>query len=99
MNQDDYKKILAEALNPLRTDFKEIKDKLENVERQLNDPKTGMARINYKLDTLWDQVIRLTEDFEGIKNNVDNIYKADKRLSEAESRLGIIPPPELTVIR
>ncbi|RJP47488.1 MAG: hypothetical protein C4584_00345 [Armatimonadetes bacterium] len=63
-----------------------------------------------KLDALWDQTVKLTEDTEEIKetlkshkNNLtlqsDNIVKVDKRLTEVEGHLGVVAPPELSIIR
>ncbi len=96
MNQDDYKRILEEALDPIK--------------KQLEDPKSGLKRINHKLDALWDQTVRLTENIEEVKDAVksqtavlnqtnDNMEKVDKRLTKVESHLGIVPPPELTITR
>lgn len=41
-----------------------LKNVLEPIINRLDDPKTGLNRINKKLDALWDQTIRLTEDME-----------------------------------
>lgn len=34
-----------------------------------------------------------------VEGNYDDIKKADKRLTKAENRLGIVPPPEFTIVR
>ncbi len=67
-------------------------------------------KINQKLDALWDQTVKLTENLEEVKDAVksqaaplnetnDNIRKLDKRVTTTEAHLGIVPPPELTVTR
>lgn len=94
MNQNDFKKLLNEALQPIKN--------------QLEDPKTGLKRINEKLDALWDQTSRLTIGAENIKEGVrsqvnslkqtdENLKKVNKRLQSVEANTGIVPPPELTI--
>lgn len=71
---------------------------------------TALEPVVKKLDALWDQTIRLTEDTEEIKDKLksqtsalnrtsDNIEKVDKRVIKVEGNLGIVSPPELTIIR
>lgn len=95
MNEDDFKRILEKALDPIK--------------KQLGDPESGLKKTNEKLDALWDQTVKLTEDTEEIKEafksqkknlnqTSDNVVKVDKRLAGVEGRLGIVAPSELSII-
>lgn len=106
MNEAGFKIILEKALNPIK---KQLGD-LDSIKEQLEDPKTGLKRINGKLDALWDQTVKLTETTEETKEILksqddnlnrtsDNVVKMDKRLTEVEDHLGISAPPELSIIR
>lgn len=120
MNDDDLKKfgtlidqklkgfgeVVDEKVNKA---LEPVKDRLSNMEGSLNNPNTGLKRINEKLDALWDQTVRLTEDVVGVKDAFKsqtaalnqtntNVTKVDKRLNEVESHLGIVSPPELTIV-
>lgn len=64
--------------------------------------------VHKKLDSLWDQTVKLTEEVTEIKDTLEthaasadqtneNVSKMNKRLIEVESNLGISPPPELTL--
>lgn len=116
MNSNDFKKLLDESLKPIKGDLKGVKKDLEivnnrlgSVGKQLNDPKTGLKRINEKLDALWDQTVKLTANEENVKESLknktaslnranDNIKRVDKRLRAVENHSGIVPPPELTTL-
>jgi|SRR3990172_12332951 len=56
-----------------------IEDRLSNMEGYFNDPKTGLKRINQKLDALWDQTVRLTENMEEVKETLISQTEAFKR--------------------
>lgn len=77
---------------------------------------SSLKPVNEKLDVLWDQTIKLTEDMDEVKDTLkihtaslkrieakvehhgDNIARLDKRATTAEKHLGIVPPPELTIV-
>lgn len=91
MDEDTFKRILEDALNPIK--------------KQLGDPESGLKRINEKLDALWDQTVKLTGDAEEIKKTLksqkddlntqkDDTTKVNKRLTVVEGHLGIVTPPE-----
>lgn len=87
MNQDDFKKILEDALDPIN--------------KQLNDPDTGLAAINRRLDSNTAAVMKLETTVKGYgdmyKINEDHIRRLDKRLDTVEDNLGIQPSEELTI--
>lgn len=78
---------------------------LDIVQGQLNNPKTGLKRINQRMDALWDQVDRVTVGMEGVKETIeskmeqiiDNTRRLGKRVKTTEAELGIAPPAELTL--
>lgn len=94
-----------------------INAKLDAISKDLNNPKTGLKRINERMEVLWDQVVEVTADLEGVGEIMDShtaylkrietkidkdsedIEKLDKRLSDVEDNAGIIPRPELTLVR
>lgn len=79
--------------------------------------KEELEPVTQKLDVLWDQVVKVTEDIGEVKETLDShtavlkgievkteknsedIEKVDKRLTETESHVGIVPPSELTIVR
>lgn len=58
MQDDNIKKLLEKALSP-------IKDSLNKIESQLNDPETGLKRINEKLDANTDSVVTIEQVLKG----------------------------------
>lgn len=93
-----------------------MNEKLDVISKDLNNPKTGLKRINERMDALWDQVVKITADMEGVTEKLDShssvlkriesnleygdadTKKLDRRLNETESKLGIVPSPELTIL-
>lgn len=97
-----------EDVNKLRGVVKEeINTALEPIQKTLSEQTN-------KLDTLWEQVEKVTGELEEVKDKLDshsstlkrieekvdigfdNTKKLDKRLTEVENKLGVVPPPELT---
>lgn len=110
MNDADVNKLRTIIKEEINATLEPIVDKLGDIEQQLNDPKTGLKRLSEKLDALWEQTVKLTESSEQVKDVIksqtdvlnqsnDNIQKLDKRMVVTEARLGIVSPPELTVIQ
>ncbi len=96
MNQDGFKKLLNEALEP-------IKKQLVSVEGELNDPVTGLAAINNRLDANTTAVVELETTIKGYadayKTNKANIEKLDDRVIKLEDKAGLVSPPEFTIQR
>lgn len=93
-------------LSRIGKDIARIDSTLETINEEIQ--KHGK-----KLDTLWDQVIEVTEGLEDVKETLksltdilkqtsdytkDNSRKLAKRVIEVEEHLGIVPPPELTTV-
>lgn len=110
MTDKDIKRFRGVVKEEINLALEPVNDRLAGVEAQLNNPKTGLRRINEKLEALWDQTKLLTEGFEEVKDTLDshtvmlkktseNIERLDDRVTTAESHLGISTPPELSIIR
>ncbi|SRR3989344_4675833 len=50
MNQDDYKKLLNEALDPIKKQLEDPDTGLAAINNRLNDPDNGLAAINNRLN-------------------------------------------------
>ncbi|MFH0936747.1 MAG: hypothetical protein V1808_00430 [Candidatus Daviesbacteria bacterium] len=110
MTGDELNQIRGVVKEEINSALKPIEKRTEGIEEQLNDPDTGLRKINEKLDALWDQTAGLTEDVTEIKESIKsqtstlnqtngNLEKIDKRLTKVENHLGIVPSPELTMVR
>ena len=73
MTDEDVNKLRSAVKEEIDFALEPVKDRLSNMEGNFNDPKTGLKRINQKLDALWDQTVKLTEDMEEVKISVDNL--------------------------
>lgn len=115
MKRNDDLKDIAEAVRSIKDQQSVMNKKLDNViedlgnvEGQLNHPKTGLKRINEKLDALWDQTVKLTtgeentkevlkSQAESLERTNSNSKRVEKRLRNVENHSGIVPAPELTL--
>lgn len=68
MNQDDFKKLLENALEPIKKQIEDPDTGLNAINKQLNDPDTGLKRINDKLDALSGDIEQLHDDVKGIRD-------------------------------
>lgn len=89
MNQDDFKKILNEALKPIK--------------QQLEDPEDGLSALNRRMDANTAAVVELESTVKGYadayKTNKANIERLDDRVTKLEDNAGIIPPSEFAIQR
>lgn len=92
MTNDDFKKILDEVLKPLKKDIGSVRDRLD-------DPDTGLKRINERLDSNTAAVMELEKTVKGYadmyKINDSNTRKMEKRVETLEENADIRPPSEL----
>lgn len=126
MANDEFKKLLDDALKPIQKDltalreFAEItQDKVEKMElvvsvtngqvRMIRDQQSVMNKKLEDLkevkeiveDRIYPSVVEI-ENTIGVygdmyKINNDNSKKLDRRLNKVEKKLGIDPPPELSL--
>ncbi len=88
MNNDAFKKILEDALNPLREDIRSLKSDLSEIK------DTQEERVLPTV-TYIEQNIKTYADM--YKMNNDNMKKLEKRVETLEDHSGIQAPPELTL--
>ena len=95
-------------LTSTSSNIRSVKEQQSVINEKLDEVQQTIKGNAKKLDALWDQTVKLTENSEEIKdalkfhktstNNTDNnVKRVDKRLNKVESKLGIVPPPELTI--
>lgn len=84
MTDADVNKFRGVIKEEIGSALEPVKDRLSDVEGHFNDPKTGLKKINQKLDALWDQTVRLTEDMEEVKITVN---KLDGRVDQMDRKL------------
>jgi len=93
MDENKLKAIVEEAVNKA----------VEPITQRLDDPDTGLKRINDRLDANTTAVMELEKTVKGYgdmyKINKSNIERLDERLSEVEENVNIVSPPELAIQR
>lgn len=96
------KEVVNEAVDPIRKQLGAIEDKIGNIENRLDDPDTGLKRLNKRLDANTAAVIELEKTVKGYgdmyKINDSNIRKMEKRLETLEKDAGVAVPPELQLV-
>lgn len=101
MNANDYKKLLEEALDPMKQQLGDIEGRLGGVEGKLDDPDIGLKRLNDRVDANTAAVMELEKTVKGYadsyKINKYNIERVDTRLSKVEDELNIEVPEDLKV--
>lgn len=87
MDEQGFKKVLDEALNPLRKDIQGLK---ENV----SDLKEGVDLLKVSVLSLEQTVGSYADSY---KENQRNIKRLDTRLNVVEEELSIEPPEDLKI--
>ncbi len=80
MTDEDANKFRSVVKEEIDSALEPVKDRLSNMEGHFNDPKTGLKRINQKLDALWDQTVKLTEVMEEAKETLFSHTDVLKRI-------------------
>lgn len=83
MNQDDFKKLLDDALEPIRKDLEEVKETQE--QRVLPSVITTETTVKGYADAY--------------KTNKANIERLDERVAKLEDNSGITVPSDLAIQR
>src|SRR3989344_195635 len=75
-----------------------MNEKLDGLENRLDDPETGLKRINEQLETNTGSLVVIEKEIKAYgdmyKINDSNIRKMEKRLEKVEEESGIIAPQE-----
>lgn len=87
MNQDEFKKILNEALEPIKETQKEHTKVLKEHSEALETLQASSITIENTINGHGDMY----------KINNSNDKKLEKRIETLEENAGIIPPPEFTL--
>lgn len=87
MNQDDFKKILNETLEPIKQKLDNHSERFNNLSEKLDNHGAALVNIESKLDVYGDMY----------KINNSNAKKLEKRMETLEDNTGITPPPEFTL--
>lgn len=87
MNQDEFKKLLDEALTPIRQDLQEVKNTQKEQTETLGALQASVVTIETEIKTYADMY----------KVNNSNGKKLEKRIEVLEDKAEVIPPPELTL--
>ena len=102
MNQDDFTKLLDEALKPLkegrdelRQDLQEVKHTQGQLAEDLKEVKDTQERQLLPSVVTIETTIKAYGDMYKINNS--NSKKLEKRIEVLEDKSGIAPPPEFTL--
>lgn len=87
MDEQVLKKVLDEALSPLRKDIQSLKEDVSSLKEDVSSLKASVIYLEQTVGSYADSY----------KENQRNIEKLDTRLVTAEDKLGIEPPEELKV--
>ena len=87
MNKDEFKKLLEEALEPIKEKQESHSTELANIGNKLESHSAALVNIESKLDAYGDMY----------KINNSNAKKLEERIETLEENANITPPPELTL--
>ena len=87
MDEKVFKRVLDEALTPLRGDIKSLKEDVSTLKKDVNILKGSVLSIEQTMTSYSDRY----------EINQHNIERVDTRLSTVEGTLDIEPPEDLKV--
>lgn len=99
MTNDDFKKVLDEALEPIKTDLSGVKNDLRKTEKGLKEEVSELRDIIEKrvLPPLIEIEVTVKAYKDAYVTNQDHIGRLNKRLKTVEKDLGIHPPQDLSI--
>ena len=102
MNSTDFKKLLDESLKPIRKDLEELKRGHGELKHTVGELKHTVGELKHTVEkkilpsvTYIEVNIKAYKDSYQINNA--NSKKLEKRVEVLEEKVGVIPPPELTL--
>lgn len=95
MDENQFKVIIEEVVNKA---VEPIREQLNGVVSRLDDPDTGLKRINDRLDSNTRAIMELETTVKGYgdmyKINDSNLRKVEKRVETLEDKAGVVVPEE-----
>jgi hypothetical protein len=95
MDEQTLKRLLGEALDPLKKDLVEVKKTQDEMKGAIDEIKD--TQDNRVLPSVTATELTLKSYSDSYKINRHNIERLDDRLTTAEDQLGITPPEHLKV--
>lgn len=96
---ETFQNVTMQQVRDIKSQQSVMNGKLDNIEDRLDDPDTGLAAINRRLDVNTAAVLELESTVKGYadmyKINDSNIRRMEKRLEPLEEKIGVSVPPEL----
>ena len=94
MDKNNLKKLLDEAITPLREDIKDIKEDVSTLKEDVSTLKEDVSTLKGSVLSI-EQTINSYAD--SYKINKHNIERLDNRLSTVEEKMSIEVPEDLKV--
>ncbi len=88
MNQNDFKTLLKEAIEPVNKQLDKIIDRLTGVEKQLNDPHSGLGAVNKRLNGIEERLDDSNSGLAAINSRLDANTAAVIQLEETVNGYG-----------
>ncbi len=94
MNQNDFKKLLDEAITPLRGDIRDLKVDISVLKEDVETLKEDVTTLKGSVLSIEQTMNSYADSY---KINQHNIERVDTRLSTVEDELNIEVPEDLKV--
>lgn len=100
--QDLYLTAAAANTRAIKEQQSVVNEKIDGIENRLDDPETGLKRINEQLEANTGSLITIEGEIkaygDAYKINDSNIRKMEKRLETLEEDADIDVPPEFQLV-
>ena len=102
MTNNDFKKVLDEALKPIKSDLSGVKSDIKGIKETQEEFRTELNEVKDIIEKrVMPPLIEIETTVKSYKDgyvtNGDYIGRLNKRLKTVEDNLGIQPPQELSI--